>query len=92
SMGTISSRKCREVVKNTENVIAIELLCGAQALDLFTNVKPGEGTLAAYTIIRNAVSHLEKDRILSKDINTIKQLMRSGKILEAVENEVGRLQ
>ena len=91
SMGTISSRKCREVVKNSENVIAIELLCGAQALDLFTNVKPGEGTLAAYTIIRNAVSHLEKDRILSKDIDTIKQLMRSGKILEAVENKVGKL-
>jgi histidine ammonia-lyase len=92
SMGTISSRKCREVVKNTENVIAIELLCGAQALDLFTNVKPGEGTLAAYTVIRNAVSHLEKDRILSKDINTIKQLMRSGKILKAVEEIVGKLQ
>ena len=91
SMGTISSRKCREVVKNTENVIAIELLCGAQALDLFTNVKPGEGTLAAYTVIRNAVSHLEKDRILSKDINTIKHLMRSGKILNAVEEKVGKL-
>jgi histidine ammonia-lyase len=92
SMGTISSRKCREVVKNSENVIAIELLCGAQALDLFTNVKPGEGTLAAYTVIRNAVSHLEKDRILSKDIDTIKQLMRSGKILESVEKRVGKLQ
>jgi histidine ammonia-lyase len=91
SMGTISSRKCREVVKNSENVIAIELLCGAQALDLFTNVKPGEGTLAAYTVIRNAVSHLEKDRILSKDIDIIKQLMRSGKILEAVEEKVGKL-
>ena len=91
SMGTISSRKCREVVKNSENVIAIELLCGAQALDLFTNVKPGEGTLAAYTVIRNAVSHLEKDRILSKDIGKIKQLMRSGMILEAVENKVGKL-
>jgi histidine ammonia-lyase len=91
SMGTLSSRKCREIVKNSENVIAIELLCGAQALDLFTNVKPGEGTLAAYTVIRNAVSHLEKDRILSKDIDTIKQLMRSGKILEAVEKRVGKL-
>jgi len=60
SMGTISSRKCREVVKNSENVIAIELLCGAQAMDLFTNVKPGEGT-------------------------------RSGKILKAVEEKVGKL-
>ncbi len=92
SMGTISARKCREVVKNSENVIAIELLCGAQALDLFTNVNPGEGTLAAYTVIRDAVSHLDSDRILSKDIDTIKQLMRSGKILEAVERRVGKLQ
>ena len=92
SMGTISARKCREVVKNSENVIAIELLCGAQALDLFTNLNPGEGTLAAYTVIRDAVSHLDKDRILSKDIDTIKQLMRSGKILEAVERKVGKLQ
>ena len=92
SMGTISARKCREVVKNSENVIAIELLCGAQALDLFTNLNPGEGTLAAYTVIRDAVSHLDNDRILSKDIDTIKQLMRSGKILEAVERRVGKLQ
>lgn len=92
SMGTISARKCREVVKNSENVIAIELLCGAQALDLFTNLNPGEGTLAAYTVIRDAVSHLDNDRILSKDIDTIKQLMRSGKILEAVERKVGKLQ
>jgi histidine ammonia-lyase len=90
-MGTISSRKCREIVKNSEYVIAIELLCGAQALDLFTNVKPGEGTLAAYNVIRNAVSHLENDRILSTDIDTIKQLMRSGKILKAVEEKVGKL-
>jgi len=92
SMGTISARKCREVVKNSENVIAIELLCGAQALDLFTNLNPGEGTLAAYTVIRDAVSHLDNDRILSKDIDTIKQLMRSGKILKAVERRVGKLQ
>jgi histidine ammonia-lyase len=90
-MGTISSRKCREVVKNTEIVIAIELLCGAQALDLFTNVKPGEGTLAAYNVIRNAVSHMDNDRILSTDIDTVKQLMRSGTILKAVENKVGKL-
>ncbi|MBW2311133.1 MAG: histidine ammonia-lyase [Deltaproteobacteria bacterium] len=92
SMGSISARKCREVLKNTEHVIAIELLCGAQAMDLFTNIKPGEGTLIAYKIIRDAVPHLEKDRILSKDIETLAQLMRSGKILEEVEKVVGKLQ
>ena len=92
SMGTISARKCREIVGNVENVIAIELLCAAQALDLFTNMKPGEGTLAAYRAIRKAVPHLEKDRILSSDISTVKQLMRDGKILNAVEKHVGHLQ
>ncbi|MBW1840604.1 MAG: histidine ammonia-lyase [Deltaproteobacteria bacterium] len=91
SMGTISAMKCREIVKNAEDVIAIELLCGAQAMDLFTNLKPGEGTLAAYSTIRESISHLDKDRVLSKDIQAMKGLMRSGKILGAVEGKVGKL-
>ena len=91
SMGTISARKCREIIKNAENVVAIELLCGSQAMDLFTNMKPGEGTMAAYKVIRDTVSHMDSDRILSKDIETIKGLIRSGKILEAVEKKVGKL-
>jgi len=91
SMGTISARKCREVVKNTEKVIAIELLCGAQAMDLFTNIKPGEGTLVAYKAIRDAIPPLDKDRVLSKDIETMMHLMRSGKIIEEVERVVGTL-
>jgi histidine ammonia-lyase len=91
SMGTISARKCRDIIKNAESVIAIELLCGSQAMDLFTNMKPGEGTMAAYKVIRDTVSHLDSDRILSKDIEAIKDLMQSGKILEAVEKKVGKL-
>ena len=63
----------------------------AQALDLFTNMKSGEGTLAAYTVIRNAVPHLDADRILHKDIDAVKQLMRNGQILDAVEKKVGKL-
>jgi histidine ammonia-lyase len=92
SMGTISARKCRDIVKNTEGVIAIELLCAAQALDLFTNLKPGEGTLAAYRAIREEISHLDSDRIISEDIAVMQELLRSGKILEAVEEKIGKLQ
>jgi histidine ammonia-lyase len=89
SMGMISARKCREVVQNAENVIAIELLCAAQALDLFTNMQPGAGTKAAYGVIRDSVPHLEKDRILSDDIRRIVELIHSGAILDAVEDVVG---
>jgi histidine ammonia-lyase len=91
SMGTISARKCRDIVSNVEDVIAIELLCAAQALDLFTNMKPGKGTLAAYRTIRQAVSHLEKDRVLSSDIAAVNELMHNGKVLNAVEKQVGAL-
>ena len=91
SMGTISARKAREIVRNSENVLAIELLCAAQALDLFTNMKPGEGTLAAYRVIRNAVPHLDKDRPLSPDIEKVVGLIREGVLLDKVERKVGPL-
>jgi histidine ammonia-lyase len=91
SMGTIAARKCREIVANAENVVAIELLCAAQALDLFTNLKPGEGTLAAYQVIRGPIAHLENDRFLAADIDAMRALMRSGDILRAVEEKAGAL-
>jgi len=91
SMGTIAARKGREIVANTENVIGIELLCAAQALDLFTNLKPGEGTLAAYQAIRRVIPHLDTDRFLAADIDAMRELMRSGAILAAVEERVGEL-
>lgn len=91
SMGTIAARKCREILRNAEHVIAIEFLCAAQALDLFTNLKPGQGTLAAYEVIRSEISHLETDRALAKDMETMTRIMRSRKILSAVEKKVGKL-
>jgi histidine ammonia-lyase len=91
SMSPISARKARDIVSNAEHVVAIELLCGAQALDLFTNLKPGEGTLAAYRTIRRAIPHLEKDRVLSRDINSMVHLMKGGELLKAVEETVGIL-
>ncbi len=91
SMGTIAARKCRDIVANAENVVAIELLCAAQALDLFTNLRPGSGVMAAYETIRKHVPHLENDRILYKDIAAARSLIRSGEILEAVEGVIGEL-
>ncbi|MGD9007774.1 MAG: histidine ammonia-lyase, partial [Desulfobacteraceae bacterium] len=81
SMGTIAARKCRNIVANAQNVAAIELLCAAQGLDLFTNLKPGKGTMAAYRTIRQHVPFLEKDRLIADDIATVRALIHSGDIL-----------
>src|SRR3989338_5687157 len=91
SMGTIAARKCREVLKNAEYVVSIELLCAAQAMDLFTNLKAGIGTMEAYRKIREHISHLEEDRVLSQDINMMQHLVHEGKILNAVESKIGTL-
>jgi histidine ammonia-lyase len=91
SMGTIAARKCREILKNAEIVVSIELLCAAQAMDLFTNLRAGVGTMEAYKLIRNHVSHMEEDRIVSEDINTMSELVRTGDILHAVEKKIGIL-
>lgn len=91
SMGTIAARKCGSVVENVKNVIAMELLCGAQAIDLLKPLKPSAGVLAAYKFIRKHVEFAGEDRIFSHDIKKIAELIADGSLLKAVEKEVGKL-
>jgi histidine ammonia-lyase len=91
SMGTISARKCRTVIANAENVVAIELLCACQAVDLLTKGRPGRGTEAAYKACRGKIPVLDHDRELSRDIDAMLALLRSGEIIQRVEEAVGKL-
>jgi histidine ammonia-lyase len=91
SMGTIAARKAGQVLENVKQVAAIELLCAAQALDLFTNLKPGKGSLAAYKVIRRNVKHMKRDRELAPDIATVAALIDNDEFLKAVEKTSGPL-
>lgn len=71
SMGTIAARKIREVIDNTETVLAIELLTAAQALEFRDHSKLGRGTVAAYRAIRAKVPALDTDRVLATDIHCL---------------------
>ncbi len=95
SMGTIAARKARKIVENTRNVLAIELLCAAQAIDLRlkskNNQRLGKGTKLMYDFIREKVMQLQKDRVLSNDIKNLAELIKRGKLIEKVEKERGNL-
>jgi histidine ammonia-lyase len=91
SMGAISARKCRSIISNAEAVIAIELLCGCQAVDLLTKGRPGRGTEAAYKTCRHTIPVLDRDRELHRDIEAMTALVRSGDIVRSVEEAVGAL-
>lgn len=94
SMGTTAARKCREILQNSAYVISVELLCAAQAMDLVTADKPykaGEGTGEAYRAIREKIPYLDRDRIISEDIEAMASLLLSGEVIKRVEEVVGEL-
>jgi len=84
SMSTAAARKVRAVVTNAERIFACELLCAAQALEFHRPLKPGKGAEAAYQHIRDQVPALEGDRTLSRDLEVIEEMIRSGSLLDAV--------
>ena len=91
SMGTISARKAQTILSNVEFVLAIELLCVAQALDFLRELKPGDGVEAVYELVREKVSYLDKDRVLHKDINLLKEMISASIVLKKVEEKIGNL-
>lgn len=85
SMGTIGARKAMEIMKNTRRVLAMEIMCACQAVDLRGKNKLGIGTEPVYEIIRSKVDKLEEDRELYEDINKCEELLTEGEILKEVE-------
>lgn len=76
SMGSISGRKCIEVIENLEKILAIELLHSAQALEFRRPNKFSSQIEKTLIYIREKVKKLENDRILSYDIEKIVELIQ----------------
>lgn len=85
SMGAYAARKAREVTANTSRVLAIELLCAAQALDLLDKKDLGKKTRSIYELVRRHVRPLVQDRSLTGDIEAIHRLLMSGSLGECGE-------
>ncbi|MBN1448219.1 MAG: histidine ammonia-lyase [Bacteroidetes bacterium] len=92
SMGSIGARKAWQIMRNLENVIAVEFMTAAQALDFHGDMGKGRGTEIAYHLIRKEVAHLDADRLLHDDLRRIARLVQKNAILSAVENSIGSLE
>jgi histidine ammonia-lyase len=92
SMGVHAAEKLGRIVDNVRTVLAVELLCAAQGLDLRLPVQPGPGLRAAHAHIRARVPRLDADRPLYKDIEAMRAMIRDGSLLAAVEGAMGALQ
>jgi histidine ammonia-lyase len=84
SMGMTAAIKLRRIVENARNVLAIEAMAVAQALDFLAPLKTSKRGQAAHAAIRSVSAAMDKDRVMYPDFVRLSQLLASGKIAEAL--------
>jgi histidine ammonia-lyase len=90
-MGAGAALKARQIARHLRQVLAIELLVAAQALDLRAPLAPGAGSRIAHAVLRKAVPPLDTDRFLSGDLTAALAVVEGTELIAAVESAVGPL-
>ena len=89
SMGSIGARKTMAVVANSAHVLAIELICACQALDLHLPLKGSVAIEALRQELRKTVAVVDNDRPLSNEIRSTAQRILAGEFIATVEATLG---
>lgn len=86
SMGTIGARKSAMILKNLENILAIELMCATQGLEFRKPNLPSAGVQIVYNYVREYVDALDYDRDTSEDILRVKNIINDSGFHEKIYN------
>ena len=85
SMGMTAAIKLKRVVENTLQVMSIEAMASAQAIDFLAPLKTSPRGQAAHSAIREVCPTMNKDRVMYPDFARIAKLIESGKISAALD-------
>jgi len=91
SMGWSAGRKLRRGIDALSRVLAIELLTAARGLALRAPLAPGPATATALATLGETAYAPGPDRFLAPDIEAATELVRSGRLVAAVEAVTGPL-
>jgi histidine ammonia-lyase len=92
SMGWGAGRKLAMVLDNTARVLAVELLCAAQGMEMRAPLRSANATTAALEALRTVVPRLEHDRPVGGDIEAVALAAEDGlfdRVLAAYEADDG---
>src|SRR2546430_3892289 len=84
SMGMTAALKLKKIVANTRNVLAIEAMAAAQALDFVAPLKTSKHGQTAHAAIRTVCATMDKDRVMYQDFARIAELIASGRVAEVL--------
>jgi histidine ammonia-lyase len=82
-MGVTSGLKAREIVRNVQTVLSIELICAAAGIEYRRPLRTSRPLEAVHSLIRSEVPHLTGDRVLYPDIRCATEMVRDGRIRAA---------
>jgi histidine ammonia-lyase len=80
SMGMSAARRLARMLDNLRHILAIELLCACQGIDLLAPLQTGTLSKKAQAAVRVLSPKVEADRPLSPDVNAVANLISSGAI------------
>ncbi|MFN8254630.1 MAG: histidine ammonia-lyase [Bacteroidales bacterium] len=86
SMGSIAARKALRVCNNLVKILAVELVCAAQALDFRKPLKSGKTIEETHEYIRTLIAHTTSDRIFAHDIEKAIEIINSRELLKMVSS------
>ena len=78
TMAPLAARRLSEMVELCERVVAIELVIGAQALDLRKPAALGAGTSSARDLVRGRIPFMGEGDPLPADVEPVRDLIREG--------------
>lgn len=85
SMGMSGARRLERMLHNLGHILAIELLCACQGIDLLAPLQTGTLAKKAYDAIRTVSPKLTADRPLAPDINAVYTLIAAGDISKVLQ-------
>jgi histidine ammonia-lyase len=80
-MGMAAAFKARRVLENARRVVAAELMCAAQGLELLRPLRPGRGVMPLVARVRSLVAPLTDDRPLTRDLEALATLLATETLL-----------
>jgi histidine ammonia-lyase len=87
SMASLAGRKALEVIENTAHVLAIELICACQALDLHAPLEASPDISAVHGMVRETVPFLADDRPLYREIAALAARLSAGDLDAFLEDQ-----
>jgi histidine ammonia-lyase len=91
SMGWAAARKLRTSLANLAQVLAVELVVAARALDFRRPLRPAPATAAVVDVVRREVDGPGPDRFVAPELAVAERLIRSGAAVAAAEDVIGVL-